>query len=148
MDLATYAVRQMEDVRSGLGGVLEGVTAAEWVSAPAPGQNPIGFTAWHLPSIQDWALHTWMRNIDPVRMRPEWVAKGMSQSFLPIGMGLDDAFAIARATRPEDVIAYADAVLDAAREFLATFKPDDFDRLPPNRDHLVDSRYNYPGYLD
>ncbi|MEO8541298.1 MAG: hypothetical protein ABI577_16270, partial [bacterium] len=87
-------------------------------------------------------------NIDPVRMRPEWVAKGMSQSFLPIGMGLDDAFAIAGATRPEDVVAYADAVLDAAREFLATFKPDDFDRLPPNRDHLVDSRYNYPGYLD
>lgn len=147
MDLSTYIVRQMEGVRGALGGVLDGITAEEWTAAAAPGQNPVGFTAWHVPSIQDWALNTWMRNLPTIRSRPEWTAKGMSETLLPIGMGLEAAHAIARATRPSDVLAYADAALEEARAYLATFTPEDFDRLPPNQAHLVDERFQHPGYL-
>lgn len=147
MDLATYITRQMEGVRSALGGLLAGVTPEEWVSAPVPDQNPIGFTAWHVPSIQDWALNTWMRNQPAIRSRPEWSARGLSDCFLPIGMDLSDAHSIARATNPGAVLAYADAVLAEAKAYLAGFKPEDFDHLPPNRDHLADVRYQHPGYL-
>ena len=147
MDLATYVIRQMEGVRSALGGLIAGVTPDEWAAAAAPGQNPVGFTAWHVPSIQDWAMNTWMRNQPTLRSRPEWAAKGLSESFLPIGMDFDAALAIARATEPVAVLAYADAVLDDARAFLATLRPDDFDRRPPNRAHLADERYHHPGYL-
>lgn len=147
MDLATYVIRQMEGVRSALGSVIADVSAHEWFTSPIAGQNPVGFTAWHVPSIQDWAINTWMRNIDPVRSRPEWRAKGMMASFLPIGMTLDDAFDVARATRPEHVLAYADAVLDGARSYLATFSPDMFETVPPNKAHLADVRYQNEGYL-
>lgn len=147
MDLATYIVRQMEGVRSALGGLLGSVTREEWLAAPAEGQNPVGFTAWHVPSIQDWAICTWMRDMETVRSRPEWTAKGMSVTFLPIGMGLEVAHDIARATRPDDVLAYADAVLAEATEMLASFTLARFDELPPNRDHFRDARYEVPGYL-
>jgi hypothetical protein len=147
MDLATYVVRQMEGVRSALGGLLDGVTQEEWLAVPAPGMNPVGFTAWHVPSIQDWALNTWMRNRPTIRSRPEWAAKGMSETFLPIGMDLEAAHAIARATTASGVLAYTDAVLEEARAYLATFTPEDFDRLPPNQAHLADERYQHPGYL-
>lgn len=136
----------MEGVRSALGGLIEGVTSTEWNSVAALGQNPIGFTAWHVPSIQDWAINTWMRNQPTVRSRPEWVAKGMSESFLPIGMDLDTATAIALVAEPAHVLAYADAVLEEARTYLASFKAEGFDQLPPNRAHLADSRYNHAGY--
>lgn len=147
MELATYIERQMEGVRSALGGVLAEVSPQEWVTSPQPGQNPVGFTAWHVPSIQDWAINTWMRNLEPIRLRPEWRAKGMAASFLPIGMDMDTAFDVARATRPDDVLAYADAVLDDARGYLATFSVEEFDAIPPNRAHLADVRYQQEGYL-
>jgi hypothetical protein len=148
MELATFIERQMESVRDILGGLVEGVTHDEWVGAAAPGLNPVGFTAWHVPSIQDWAINTWMRNRPTVRERPEWTSKGMMTSFLPIGVGLDGAQAIAAGTEPADVLAYADAVLEEARRFLGTFSPSGFDELPPNRGHLADQRYaSAPGYM-
>ncbi len=137
----------MEAVRGGLGGLVEAVTQSEWESAAAPGHNPIGFTAWHVPSIQDWALNTWMRNAPTVRSRPEWEAKGMMTSFLPVGMGLAAAQEVARATKPEDVLAYADAVLAEARVLLNSMTAEKFDEIPPNKLHFADSRYDAPGYL-
>lgn len=147
MELATFIERQLESVRGILEGLIGDVTGSEWVSAPAPGLNPVGFTAWHIPSIQDWAINTWMRNAPTVRSRPEWAARGMMTSFLPIGVGLAGADEIARAVTPQGVLAYADAVLEEARAFLATFTPRRFDELPPNREHLADRRYEAPGYL-
>ena len=137
----------MEGVRSILGSLVEGVPQDVWESAVGPGQNPIGFTAWHVPSIQDWAINTWMRNTPTVRSRPDWEAKGMMTSFLPIGMGLQGAQEVARATKPEDVLAYADAVLEEARSLLASMTTEKFDELPQNMLHLRDSRYEAPGYL-
>jgi hypothetical protein len=147
MELSTYIVRQMEGVRSLLGALLADISPAEWITAPAPGQNPIGFTAWHVPSIQDWALHTWMQDLVPVRSRPEWRGRGMMQSFLPIGMSVETACEVSFATDPASVLAYADVVLEAARDFLAALPPATFDELPPNRLHLADDRYHAPGYL-
>ena len=146
MDLATYIIRQIEGIHSLLGGLLSDVTAEEWIASPAPGQNPIGFNAWHLPSIQDWAIHTWMQGVEPVRARPEWRDRGMMTTFLPIGMGSDAAQQIARARQPADVLAYADAVLEAARSFVGSLSPAQFDEIPPNRLHLADARYAAPGY--
>jgi hypothetical protein len=138
----------MEGVRSLLGNVLGDVSEAEWLAAPGPGQNPIGFTAWHVPSIQDWALHTWMQNVEPVRARPEWRQRDMMTSFLPVGMGLEVAHKVAAATKPADVLAYAGAVLESAQAFVGTLSPEQLDSLPPNRLHLADARYAAPGYLD
>jgi len=148
VDIGTYVVRQMEGVRSLLGGLLEGVTREEWLAAPSASQNPIGFTAWHVPSIQDWAIHTWMQNVAPVRERPEWLAKGMMTSFLPVGMGLEGAQAIAAAITPGDVLGYADAVLEAATAFVSGLPPEAFETVPANRLHLADERYQAAGYLD
>jgi hypothetical protein len=148
MDLATYIERQLEGVRGALGGLIEGVTVEEWTSAPAPGQNPIGFTAWHVPSIQDWAMNTWMRNRPTVRSRPEWAAKGLDLCFLPFGMPVETTFEVARATAPADVLAYADVVLEEARALLATLTPEMFDTVPDNRAHLADSRFNAAAYQE
>jgi hypothetical protein len=147
MELATYIVRQLEGVKGMLDDLLDGVTPEEWVASPAPGENPIGFTAWHVPSIQDWAVHTWMQNAPTVRSRPEWDAKGMNASFLPFAMGLDAAHQIARQTGPEDVLSYADAVLEAVGGFVRTLGARQFDAVPPNRAHMADARYQAAGYL-
>lgn len=146
MELATYIERQLEGVHSILGSLLQGVSREEWLAAPVPGQNPVGFTAWHVPSIQDWAIHTWMRNTPTVRSRPEWAAKGMMTSFLPFGMPVESAHEVAAATRPEDVLAYAGAMLDEARTWLADFPAGQFDDVPANRAHLEDRRYEAAGY--
>jgi hypothetical protein len=148
VELATVFETQMVSVRDILRSLLAGVTEQQWRAAPAPGLNPVGFTAWHVPSIQDWAINTWMQNIPPVRSRPEWADRGLMETFVPIGMGLEGAHHIARATSPADVLAYADAVLDEGRRFLATFTPQRFDALPPNREHLEDERYtSVAGYM-
>jgi hypothetical protein len=146
LELGTYIVRQMEGVRGLLGDLLDGVTPAEWVASPAPGENAIGFIAWHVPSIQDWAVHTWMQNVPTVRSRPEWEAKGMNGSFLPVGMGLEAAHSIAKATSSEDVLSYADAVLDAVRAFVMRLPADGFDAVPASRAHLADPRYQVARY--
>jgi len=148
MELGTYILRQMEGVNAALRGLIADVSAEEWCSAAGPGMNPVGFTAWHVASIQDWAINTWMRNRETVRSRPEWVARGMMTSFLPFGMSLDTAFELARATSPTDVLAYADAVLEDAGSLLATLSADAFDEVPANKAHLADPRYNQPGYLN
>ena len=145
MDLGTYILRQMEGVNSALRGLIADVSPKEWCSAAGPGLNPVGFTAWHVASIQDWAINTWMRNRETVRSRPEWVASGMMTSFPPFGMGLDTAFELARATSPTDALAYADAVLEDAGSLLATLTADAFDEIPANKAHLADPRYNQPG---
>lgn len=148
MDLATYVLRQIESVQTLLAGLLANVTPEEWVTAPAPGHNPIGFNAWHLASIQDWTINTFMRNLPDIRSRPEWEAKGMMTSFLPFGMSLETAFEVARATKPADVVAYHQAVIEEARAYLPALAPDAFDQVPPTRDHLADNRYNEAPYLD
>jgi hypothetical protein len=148
MQVSAYVLQQMEGVRGALESVLTGVTREEWVSAVSPGQNPVGFTAWHVPSIQDWAMNTWMRDLPTVRSRPEWQAKGMLASFLPFGMGEDVAVDVARATKPEDVLAYADAVLEDARVMLAALPANRFEDVPDNRAHLRDGRYEATGYKD
>jgi hypothetical protein len=138
----------MESVRSILGELVAGASDEDWVASPGAGTNPIGFTAWHIPAVQDWAIHTWMRNLEPIRARPEWQAKGFMTSFVPFGMPVEKAQTIARATRPEDVVAYASAVLASAAEFLPTLTPEQFDGIPPNRAHLVDARYEVPAYME
>ncbi len=148
MDLATYVLQQLETVNGRLRSVVSDVSREEWEWAPGPGLNPLGFDAWHVAAIQDWAINTWMRNLPTVRSRPEWDAKGMNASFLPFGMPLETTFEVARATNPQDVVAYADAVLKEVIAFIGGLEPGQFDALPDNRAHLADSRYDVPDYME
>ncbi|MEO8168456.1 MAG: hypothetical protein ABI623_09425, partial [bacterium] len=69
---------------------LRDVTPAEWVARPYAGANLLGFTAWHVPAVQDWALHTWMRGLPELRGRPDLADRpGINPPFAPFGMSLE-----------------------------------------------------------
>ena len=66
MDLHTWMLNDVADVRRRLHGVLDGVPTAEWKS-PAPGDGPsLAHLALHLARHHDLAVNTAIRNHPPL----------------------------------------------------------------------------------
>jgi hypothetical protein len=128
---------------------VKGIGPSEWTARPDPGGNVLGFTAWHVPAVQDWALHTWMRGLPELRGSAALrTLPGIDPPFAPFGMSLDAADAIAAAVAPNDVLAYADAVLEAASRLLDTLTEAALDAVPNTREHGTRlPRHQTPGYL-
>ncbi|HEX6030196.1 MAG TPA: DinB family protein [Tepidiformaceae bacterium] len=149
MQATDLALRQLQMVNLLLRNLCSGITEEEWLWRPARGENLIGWTLWHVPAVQDWAVHTWIQNVEEVRQRPEWAPRVAGRQLLAFGMTPEEADEVARLTRPADVVAYSDAVLEAATGWLSRLAPDDFDAIPENRSHQDrDAAYRSPGYLE
>lgn len=140
--------RQMQNVNTALQSLATEISPDEWLWRPGPGQNLIGFTVLHVPCTQDWAINTWMRNVDDVRQRPEWAAKMAASQAAPFGMSLPDADEMARTVTPADALAYSDAVLDEAVAWLQSLSDEDLDHVPETHAHQQRrAAYRAPGYV-
>lgn len=107
------------------------VTDAEWTLHALPETNVIGFTLWHLPRVQDWAVQTAIRGVPEVICDPKWKRLGDPDAVgIGVGMTIEEADAIARSVTRADVCAYADAVRDELMAWLATLSDDDLDVIP------------------
>jgi hypothetical protein len=134
MDAVSVLRGQINGVYGLYSSVVRCIAPGEWAVRPNPGANPIGFTAWHVPAVMDWALHTWMRGLPELRTNSGLAARpGVNPPFAPFSMSPDDAARIAAAVAPDDVLAYAEAVHGAAMTLL-----DGVDEAV--LDHVVDTR--------
>lgn len=129
---------------------VRGIAPGEWTARPYAGANLIGFTAWHVPAVQDWALHTWLRGLPELRTSPALAAlPGINPPFAPFGMSLEDADGIAAATSPAAVLAYADAVRAAAGVLLDGLTDADLDAVADTRTHGTRlPQHQAAGYLE
>ena len=140
---------QFGTVHAAFSEAVKQISPAEWVARPYAGANLLGFTAWHVPAAQDWALHTWMRGVPEIRGAPDRNLPGINPPFAPFGMSMDEADGIARAVSPGDVLAYADAVLVAANKLFDGMTDADLERVGDKRTWGVRTpQHQTPGYLE
>ena len=146
-------MRSTDLIRQQLNGVhrlfhdaADDLTDAEWTLHALPETNVLGFTFWHLPRIQDWAVQTVIRGVPEVICDPKWTRLGDPEVVgVGVGMSLEEADALARSVTRSDVCAYADAVHDTLLAWLDTLTDDDLDAIPDiERHHRAHPIYQTP----
>ena len=149
MDAISVLRGQITGVYGLFTSTLKDIAPAEWTARPNAAANLIGFTAWHVPAVQDWALHTWMRGLPDLRGNSSMASRpGINPPFAAFGMSAEEADRIAAAVAPADVLAYADVVHAAAMQLLDGLDDAALDRVPDTRAHGTRlPRHQTPGYL-
>lgn len=150
MDAVTLLRNQLTGVHGMYREVVETIAPDEWTARAHPGANSLGFLAWHMPAVRDWAVHVWCLGVPEVRVStPAGARPGINPPHPPFGMSLAEADAIARAASRDDVLAYADAVNAATMSYLDTLTEGDLDTVPDTRAHSARvTAYHIPGYLE
>ncbi len=133
MDGVSLLRRQMSYVHALFTEAVRDITPGEWIAHPFAGGNALGFIAWHVPAVQDWALHSWMQGVPELRTRLDLA--GINPSFAPFGMSQVDADSIGAAVSSGDVLTYADAVLAAAADVFEGLTEASLDDVPNIRVH-------------
>ena len=108
---------QVQLVHGRLSG-LAGATTEEWLARTAPGENRIGFLAWHVVATRDWLAQSILRRQRPIGWDEPFSTSGMAVCEIPFGMPLDEADRIAETVEPKDVVAYSAAVTRALLAWL------------------------------
>jgi hypothetical protein len=135
MDAVTLLRNQLTGVHGRYRDVVGSLTPDEWMARPHPGANPVGFMAWHMPAVRDWAVHVWCLGVSQLRESAPFDARpGINPPYPPFGMSAEAAEAIARGTSRDDVMAYADAVHAASMQFLDTLTESGLDLCPRHPD--------------
>jgi len=129
---------------------VDDLTEEEWTTRPAPGQNIIGFNAWHMPRTQDNVIQTWIRGKPELAHHARWSHWGR---FRPLGCGvgisLEAADEIAFGIKKADVLAYVDLVNQEAIHWLGEIDDDELDMIPEVSKHLTPyPEYQTPGYRE
>ncbi len=117
---------------------VDGLTADQMATAPAPGTNTIGWLVWHLSRVQDHHVAELME-ADQIWATGEWAARcGLEpdQSNTGYGHGPEEVLLV-RPEAPAALLDYLNVVHERARHFLAGLSPDDLDRV-------VDDRWDPP----
>lgn len=136
MDAVSVLRRQITAAYGLYTSTIMEIAPGEWTARPNAGANLIGFTAWHVPAVMDWALQTWMRGLPELRSNSSLASRpGVNPPFAPFGMSAEDADAIAAAVSQADVLAYADAVHAAATQLLDGLDDAALERVPDTRAH-------------
>ncbi len=148
MNTVMYLENQLANIHALLHAIAGDLTDQEWHARPAPGQNRLGFTVWHIPRTQDNFVQLWMRGVPEVFHQPRWA---LWHAFRPYGIGvgitLAEADAIAAAVRPAETFAYADAVHQEIIAWLRQLSDADLDQVAPVAAHLAAyPEYQTPGY--
>jgi len=150
MNLTTYLQKQFANLNGVLHAIVGDLTDEEWLARPAPGQNTIGYTVWHLPRTQDNFLQTWIRGHAEVVHSDRWAHwRHLRPLGVGIGITLEEADEIARAVQLPDVLAYADEVHQTMSTWLAEVSEEELDPVPDARRRLAAfPEYQTPGYLE
>ena len=127
---------QVQGIHGLLVSTLQNVTEDEWLSRVAPGDNRVGFLAWHIPAVRDWAVHAMIGGTEPLGWKAPWRHTGVDLCPIPFGMPPSEADLIAENTKPAGVIAYSEAVSAAVVSWLGALNEGDLDQAPGNRSHL------------
>jgi DinB superfamily len=150
MNAPTYLQKQLANLNAVFHGITGDLTDEEWTTRPAPGQNMIGYTVWHMPRAQDSFVQTWIRGIPEVAHGERW-AHWQTLKHLGIGVGisLDEADGIARSVKKSDVFEYADAVHQEISAWLEKINESDLDQVNNTQQCLSSfPEYQTPGFLD
>ena len=149
MDAVSVLRGQITAVYGLFTSTLKDIAPGEWTARPNAGANLIAFTAWHVPAVADWALHTWMRGLPELRTSSELAARaGINPPFAPFGMAIEDADRIGAGVAPAGVLAYADAVYAASMQLLDGLDDTALERVADTRTHGTRlPQHQTPGYL-
>ena len=150
MNASTYLQKQLANLNTVFHGITEDLTDEEWVTRPAPGQNMIGYTVWHMPRAQDSFVQTWIRGIPEVAHGARWEHwQTLKHLGIGVGISLEEADNIARSTKRTDVVEYADAVHQEISTWLEGIVEDELDQANDTHQRLSSfPEYQTPGFLD
>ena len=150
MNITGYLRKQFGNLNGVLHSIADDLTDEEWVTRPAPGQNMLGFTVWHLPRTQDSFVQTWIRGLGEVAHTDRWNHwQSLKRFGIGAGISLDEADEIARSTRRMDVVDYADAVHQEISAWLEETSNGDLDQILDTRQRLTAfAEYQTPGYVE
>jgi len=139
---------QLHGINAFLHEIAADLTDEEWTARAVPGTNLLGYTLWHMPRTQDWAVHTAIRGVPEVVDDGRWSGLGGPRSSgIGICIALAEADRIARSVARSDVIAYADAVHQAVCAWLSAVGDDDLDTIPDVAAHLAPyAAYREPAF--
>jgi hypothetical protein len=146
----TFLQKQFANLNTVFHGIVDDLTEDEWLARPAPGQNMLGYSVWHMPRTQDTFVQTWIRGRDEVVHRERWTDWQPLRRFgAGIGISLDEADEIARSVRRADVLEYADAVQQEVSIWLGTGTDSELDLIPDMRRRLsAFPEYQTPGFVE
>ncbi len=149
MDTITFLQNQLVNINANFHRIAGDISEQEWLARPAPGQNLLGFTVWHIPRTQDTHVQTWVRGLPELAHGERWAQwRQLKQYGYGVGITLAEADGIAQRIRRDDVMEYADAVLREISAWLGELGENGLDQLPDYRRRLVAyPEYQTPGYL-
>ena len=143
MNAPSYLQKQLANLNAVFHGITEDLTDEEWVTRPAPGQNMIGYTVWHMPRTQDTFVQTWIRGIPEVAHNERWAHwRELKRLGIGVGISLDEADEIARSVKRTDVFEYADAVHQDISAWLEGIDEGELDQVNNTQQRLS----SYPEY--
>jgi hypothetical protein len=149
MDTVTYLQQQFSNLNELLHSIAGDLTGEELLSRPAPGQNTIGYTIWHMPRTQDNLLQTWIRGQAEIAHRDRWAHwRPLRPLGIGVGITLEEADEIARTVQLDDALDYADEVHATILAWLAEINEEELDRIPDAKERLAAfPEYQTHGYL-
>ncbi len=148
MNSITLLENILTNIHNTLHSVVDDLTEQEWKARPAPDQNIIGFTIWHLPRIQDNIIQTWIRGMPELVHGERWVHWQQFESLgSGVGITCEEADEIAFGVQKVDVLAYADAVQQEILTWLLELSDNDLDQTPNAKENLSShAEYQTLGY--
>jgi hypothetical protein len=150
MNITTYLQKQFANINAVFHSIADDLTDEEWLTRPAPGQNVIGYTVWHMPRTQDTFVQTWIRGIPEVVHDDRWTHwQSLKRLGIGIGISLGEADEIARGVKRTDVLEYADTVHQAVFAWLGESSESDLDQILDIRQRLAAfPEYQTPGFIE
>jgi uncharacterized damage-inducible protein DinB len=117
---------------------VDGLTADQLATAPAPGANTIGWLIWHLARVEDHHVAE-LLGTDQIWTTGDWAARcGLDPDpdNTGYGHGPEQVLSV-RPESPDVLLEYLDAVQQRTRAMLEGLSSDDLDRV-------VDRRWDPP----
>jgi hypothetical protein len=143
LDAIAYLHNQFANINDLFHSIVGDFTQADLTLRPAPEQNLVGYTIWHMPRTQDAHVHTWIRGVPEVAHTERWSHwRHLRHLGYGIGISLQEADTIASSVSLQDVLKYADAVHHEIDTWLRDLDPVDLDQSPDISGHLS----QYPEY--
>ena len=137
MNMTTFLQNQFSNIQVNYQSIAGDLTDQEWVCRPAPGQNMLGYTAWHIPRTQDFIIQSWIRGLPEVAHSDRWTCwRSLKRLGFGAGIPLAGADEIARTVRRVDVLAYMSAVLQEIMAWLQEMDDTDLDQIPDPARHF------------
>jgi hypothetical protein len=149
LNAAGLLVEQARMVNRLLHAHADGISREDWLWRPADAENLLGFTLWHIPATQDWGMRTWLRNIEDICHQTEWRSRLAGETAAPFGMSLEEADAVAHEVSSQDVLSYADAVLDEFVRWVGGLSEEELETVPETHRHQGrHAAYRGSAYVD